>query len=103
APAPPPRRGRRRGSVRPPADARGRGPPPRPAREAARRREGVQECEAQGGGDRGSTEVALDALEDRPKGDELARRVQVEQGVDEAAVVVGQREAIAKLRPHLVG
>ena len=44
--------------------------------------------------DRGRPEIALDPLEDRLETDELARRVQVEQSVDERLGTFDDREPV---------
>lgn len=77
-----------------------RGGPARPAGEAARRQDRVEQGEAQRGEDRGRAQVALDPLEDRAEADQLARRVQVEQFIREALRAVDLGEARAEGRAH---
>ena len=59
----------------------------RPARgqQAAGRQDGVQEGEPERGEDRRGAQVALDPVDDRGQADELARRVEREQLVDEVS------------------
>ena len=47
--------------------------------------------------DRRRAEVALDPFQDRVEPDELARRVQIEQAVDERLAALDDRESIAKI------
>ena len=77
--------GRRRAAGR--ARRRSAAPAVRPGlrRQPARRQDRVQEGQPQGGEHRGGAQVALDPLEDRGQPDQLARRVEVEQLVDEAS------------------
>ena len=69
-------------------DAAGRG------REPARRAQGVQHRQAQGGHDRRRPEVALDPLEDRRERGELAGRVEVEQLVGERLAALEDGEPV---------
>ena len=56
----------------------------------------VEERQPQGRRDGRSAKVALDPLEDDAERDELPRRVQVEQGVDEAVRTIREREPHAE-------
>ena len=56
--------------------------------------QGVEQREPQRRLDRRGAEVALDAFEDRLQADQLARRVQVEQAVDERLGALDDREPI---------
>ena len=64
-------------------------------RESARRDDRVEQGETQRGQDRRRAQVRLDPFHDRGQGDELARRVQVEQLVDETRRALDRREPVA--------
>ena len=68
-------------------------------RQAARREDRVQEREPQGREDRRRPEVALDPVDDGGQPDQLARRVEGEELVDEVLGPVHGGEPAAQLRP----
>ncbi len=90
----PSRRSRR---ANPALDDAQRACPARVPVEAARGQDGVEEGEAEGGRHLGGAELALDAGQDRLEGGQLARRVEVEQLFQQAAGLVGKREAAGDL------
>ena len=77
--------------------------PTRRRGEAAGRQDRMQEREPEGGEDRRGAQVGLDAIDDGGEAHQLARRVQVEQLVDQGRRPVHGREPGLDDRPDLVG